>query len=223
MLLADFEIRSFCVPDSFGKKIGYITNDALIDGMEDGHPWEKPMIEPFVEGVYQEGIISYGLTSAGYDLRVDPSEALVFKNSYGEAINPKRFKDPEYRKRIFDIVDISNLPNSELTIPAHSYVLIQSLEFFHMPRCLKARCVGKSTFARCGIIANLTPAEPGWNGKLTIEISNSAPCPAIIFVNEGIVQMEFEVLSSEPEKCYGDGNRPSKYQGQTSVTPARVL
>ncbi len=217
MLLCDRQIRDLCV-----KRNGRECHEVMINH---GLHWtDLPMIEPFSEAISGNGIISYGLAEAGFDMRVDPSEALIFKGSYGEIIDPKSFRkdvNDEYRNKMFDRLDISNLPDSRLILPAHSYVLIQSLEYFRFPRFLKGRCVGKSTLARAGIIVNTTPAEPGWHGKLTIEISNSAPCPACIYVGEGIAQMEFEVLSSEPEKDYSQ--KKGQYQHQTSVTPPKVL
>jgi dCTP deaminase len=196
MLLVDYQIRNLCV------------------GLSDG---QVPMIEPYSPPVSGSGIISYGETSAGYDLRLAP-EVLIFKNSYGEAIDPKRFKDDEYRNRMFD--KIYGGLNQAVIIPAHSYILGMSYEYIRMPRNLKARCVGKSTLARCGILVNTTPLEPEWHGYLTIEISNSSPCPAKIYCMEGIAQVEFEVLSSLPEQSYQ--TKGGKYQGQLQVTPAMV-
>jgi dCTP deaminase len=176
----------------------------------------REMIIPFVEQ-YPHGCLSYGLTSAGYDLRLDNS-IWVFKNTYAEIVDPKRFKDPDYLSSVFDIRSVPF--GDPIVIPARSYVLGQSYETIRMPIDLKGRCVGKSTYARCGIIVNTTPLEPGWFGKLTIEISNSNPCPVRLYTGEGIAQLEFEQLSSPCFKSYAD--KKGKYQGQTSVTPARM-
>ena len=206
MLLADTEIRKRC------RAIAYS---------------EKPMIDPFVEGVQSNDIISYGLTSAGYDLRMG-LEVLIFKNSFGEAIDPKRFKDQTYLDRMFDKLTYKHMPpdvlNGErlsITIPAHGYILATSYEYLRIPRYLKARCVGKSTYARCGLIVNTTPLEPEWEGNLTIEISNSAPCPSTIYIMEGIAQLEFEQIYGNVETSYKD--KKGKYDQQIGVTPARVL
>lgn len=177
---------------------------------------DKPMIEPFSEPVSGNGIISYGLTGGGYDLRL-ASELLVYKNSFGHTIDPKRFKEESYLLQIFDRITI---PSGQVIIPAHGYVLGSSLEYLRIPRFLKARCIGKSTYARAGIIVNTTPAEPEWEGHLTIEISNSSPCPAVVYVGEGIAQLEFEVFNGVVEQSYAD--KKGKYQGQTGVTPPRV-
>ncbi len=176
-----------------------------------------PMIDPFVEGVQGGGVVSYGLTSAGYDIRLGP-DILVFKNSYGEAVDPKRFGDIEYKNRIFDV---RHVENGVVCIPAHSYILGRSFEYLRIPKALKARCVGKSTYARCGVIVNTTPLEPEWEGYLTIEISNSSPCPVCVYTGEGIAQLEFEELTGTPEITYA--MKGGKYQRQVGVTPAKVL
>lgn len=186
----------------------------------------QSLLHPFSEQV-NDGVISYGLSHAGYDLRLG-DELLLFKNTYNEVIDPKRFKDESYRKRVFDNIHFVTgeqcnpyMPIRSFTIPPHSYALGASLEYIRMPRWLKGRCVGKSTLARCGILINTTPIEPGWHGHLTIEISNITPCPALVYAREGIAQLEFEIMESEPEQDYGDKN--GKYQSQGSApTPARI-
>lgn len=212
MLLNDKSIRTLCDP-------GWVNPDD-VDG-------RLRMIEPFSEAVSGGGVISYGLSHAGYDLRLGP-EILVFKNSYGEVVDPKKFGDDEYRRRVFDEVNLLNklsslsaqcLTNYSVTVPPHGYILGRSYEYLRIPRHLKGRCVGKSTYARSGILINTTPLEPGWEGHLTIEIGNITPCPAKVYVMEGIAQLEFELLTALPETDYGG----KKYQGQTGVTPARVL
>ena len=227
MLLPDHEIRKLCDPnrDEYcGEGIAFLPVFL-----------SKPrpvMIEPFSEAVSGNGVISYGVSHAGYDLRLGP-EIMVFKNTYNETINPKKFGDEEYRKRVFDECDYSKLypfslevglPPEEyraVVIPPHGYILGRSWEYLRMPRHLKGRCVGKSTLARSGILVNCTPLEPGWNGHLVIEIGNITPCPATVYVGEGIAQLEFELLASPPETDYRQ--KQGKYQDQTGVTVAKVL
>ncbi len=207
-ILSDHDIRDLCLPLKVesGKTVP-----------------EFRMIDPFSEAVSGGGVISYGLSHAGYDLRLG-DELMVFKNTWNEIIDPKRFRDEEYRKRVFDIVKPTgkgeSRPLDSFVIPPHSYALGSSLEYLRIPNHIKGRCVGKSTLARCGILINTTPLEPGWHGHLTIEISNITPCPALIYAGEGIAQLEFETLSSLPETNY----EGKKYQGQgASPVPARVL
>ncbi len=202
----------------------------------------EPMIEPFSEAVSGNGVISYGLSHAGYDLRLGP-EIMLFKNSSMETIDPKRFMDENYRRRMFDEwtystkrIDDTLLDSHQWTlnslnvtrmdsdnsyvIPPNSYILGRSLEYLRIPRHIKGRCVGKSTLARSGILVNTTPLEPGWCGHLTIEIGNITPCPAKVYVMEGIAQLEFELLTAPPEVDYEA--KDGQYQGQLGVTPARV-
>lgn len=196
MMLCDRDIRALCNPTL-----------------------PQAMISPFSEGVQGGGVISYGLSHAGYDLRLG-HELFVFKNSYNEIIDPKRFRDEDYRRRVFDIV----FPHKETgayIIPPHSYALGASFEYIHIPRWLKGRCVGKSTLARCGVLINTTPLEPGWHGHLTIEISNISPCPGLVYAGEGIAQLEFEELKGIPEIDYE--SKGGKYQAQGSrPVPAKV-
>ena len=194
MVLIDRDIRSLCLEHT------------------------PPMIESFSEAVSGGGVISFGLSHSGYDIRLG-TEFLIFKGSYGEASDPKRFGSEEYRKRMFDEVVAETGP---VNIPPHSYVLAKSLERFNIPENIQAHCLGKSTLARCGIICNVTPLEPGWSGFLTIEISNATPCPACLYPKEGICQVVFHQLSSIPEKNYStEGGK--KYQNQIGVTVAKVL
>ena len=175
MLLCDKDIRKLCSGDS-------------------------PMISPFSETVSGGGTISFGITSAGYDLRMGPAVD-VFNNALGLVVTPKLFSDPEYCKKIF--VRLRELADgTPVRIPVGGYILARSLEYVRMPRHLKGRVVGKSTYARSGIIVNCTPIEPGWEGIITLEISNSCPCPAEVIVGEGIAQLEFELLTGEPEVDY---------------------
>lgn len=170
------------------------------------------LIEPFSECV-QDGVISFGCSHAGYDLRLG-YKVKIFKNTYCETISPRRFKqdyDGSYDKRLFDTLD--NLTQGQaIEIPPHSYILAYSLEYLRIPDYLKGRCVGKSTLARCGLIINTTPLEPAWQGHLTIEIANVSPCPVEIYAGEGIAQLEFEMLSSRPQVNYAD--KQGKYMAQ---------
>lgn len=201
MLLRDRMIREYCLNPIY-------------------HGENGAMLSPFSEPVSGDGIISYGLTSAGYDLRLG-KEIWVYKNTYGEVVDPKRFKDREYRERVFDWY----MAEKPVIIPAHGYILGSSLEYIRMPRQIKGRCVGKSTYARTGIIINTTPLEPGWSGLLTIEIANTNPSPALVYPMEGIAQLEFEYIDGVPEQTYDTkhGGKAGKYQDQQGVTPAKVL
>lgn len=188
----------------------------LSDGEIRNLAYSHRMIEPFSEPRAGGGIISFGLTSAGYDLRLAP-EVWIFNPYRGELIDPKRFADPVYKESMFYLAPIMN---DTFILPANCYCLGRSYEYLRIPRHLKARCVGKSTLARSGILINTTPLEPEWEGHLTIEIGNVTSCPAKVYVMEGIAQLEFEVLSSSPETSYKD--KGGQYQSQTGVTPARV-
>lgn len=214
-----------------------LLNDKAIRDLCLGVPYSTEtmsrMIEPFSEAVSGNGIISYGLSSAGYDIRLGP-EILVFKNSFMEVVDPKRFHDVAYRKRMFDRLFYSKgfsvpeddwpltvMDGNEVLVPPHGYVLGSTYERFSIPRHLSVDCLGKSTYARCGVIINVTPLEPGWRGYLTVEISNSSPCPVKLFVMEGLAQLRFHLLTAPPEKDYAE--KGGKYQNQQGVTPAKVL
>lgn len=172
------------------------------------------MIAPFVVEQVKEidnrRVISYGVSSFGYDIRCS-KEFKIFTPSTGQltVIDPKAF-DP---KALADYV------GDECVIPPHSYVLTRSVEYFKMPRDTMAICLGKSTYARCAILVNVTPLEPGWEGHLTIEISNLSPLPVKLYANEGIAQLLF-FQGEQPETSYAD--RGGKYMGQTGVTLAKV-
>ncbi|MEQ9400046.1 MAG: dCTP deaminase [Longimicrobiales bacterium] len=163
------------------------------------------MIEPFEAGQVREGVISYGLSSYGYDIRVAP-EFKVFTNVHNVIVDPKRFDDRSF-------VDIDE---NECIIPPNSFALARTVEYFRVPRDVLVVCLGKSTYARCGIIVNVTPLEPTWEGYLTLEISNTTPLPAKIYANEGIAQLLFFEGDEEPEVAYAD--RKGKYMGQVGVT-----
>lgn len=184
----------------------------------------QPMITPFSEGVSGNGVISWGLTSVGYDLRLG-KKILLFKGDelqihsvWGikNIIDPKRFGEEGYTEKIFSEFTC----NYEVILPPHSYVLGYSLEYLQIPDNIKGRCFGKSTLARSGILINTTPIEPSWRGLLTLEIGNITPCPAKIYIGEGICQLEFELLKERPEITYED--KKGIYQDQTDVTPPRV-
>lgn len=206
-----------------------LANDVLIrklstEGFNNGDGRFLKMIEPFSESVSCGGVISYGLTSAGYDLTLG-KEILMFDPACMEVVDPKRFGNDEYRQRVFRKTSHASpgpgFYRNGFVIPPHGYILGTSRERLRIPRFLKGRCVGKSTYARCGILVNTTPLEPGWEGLLTLEIGNITPCPAVVYIGEGIAQVEFEYLTAPPEKDYAQ--KGGKYQNQEAVTTARIL
>jgi dCTP deaminase len=166
---------------------------------------EHGMIEPFEDGQVRDGVISYGLSSYGYDIRVAP-EFKVFTNVHHLVVDPKNFDDRSF-------VDIHE---QECIIPPNSFALARTVEYFRIPRDVLVVCVGKSTYARCGIIVNVTPLEPTGEGHLTLEISNTTPLPAKIYAGEGIAQLLFFEGDEEPEVAYAD--RKGKYMKQQGVT-----
>ncbi|HUF12157.1 MAG TPA: dCTP deaminase [Longimicrobiales bacterium] len=166
---------------------------------------ETGMIEPFEKSQVRGDAISYGVSSYGYDIRV-ADEYKVFTDVYGVVVDPKKF-DPR------SFVDIKA---DHCIIPPRSFALARTLEYFRIPRDVLVVCVGKSTYARCGIIVNVTPLEPEWEGHLTLEISNTTPLPAKIYSNEGLAQLLFFQGDEEPEISYKD--KKGKYQGQQGVT-----
>ncbi len=170
---------------------------------------EHKMIEPFVEDQVREGVISYGVSSYGYDVRVG-DEFKVFTNVYNTVVDPKNFDSKSF-------VDIRA---DVCIIPPNSFALASTIEYFRIPRDILTVCLGKSTYARCGIIVNVTPFEPEWEGHVTIEISNTTPLPAKIYANEGIAQVLF-FQSDEPcARSYKD--KKGKYQAQRGVTLPRL-
>jgi dCTP deaminase len=170
---------------------------------------EHRMIEPFVETQVRKGVVSYGLSSYGYDIRV-ADEFKVFTNINSTVIDPKNF-DPR------SFVDIKA---DTCIVPPNSFALARTVEYFRIPRDVLTVCLGKSTYARCGIIVNVTPFEPEWEGTATLEISNTTPLPARIYANEGIAQVLF-FQSDEPcAVSYGD--KQGKYQAQQEVTLPRI-
>ena len=167
------------------------------------------MIEPFVEKQTAEGKISYGLSSYGYDSRCS-DEFKIFTNVDNAIVDPKNFSDKSFVDRQTDVC----------IIPPNSFVLTRSVEYFRIPKDVLVVCLGKSTYARCGLIVNVTPLEPGWEGHVTLEISNTTPLPAKVYANEGVAQFLFFRGSSECEISYAD--RAGKYMGQTGVTLPRI-
>jgi len=170
---------------------------------------EHRMIEPFVDDQVREGVISYGVSSYGYDVRVG-NEFKVFTNVYNTVVDPKNF-DPK------SFVDITA---DVCIIPPNSFALASTIEYFRIPRDILTVCLGKSTYARCGIIVNVTPFEPEWEGHVTIEISNTTPLPAKIYANEGIAQVLFFQGDEPCEKSYKD--KKGKYQAQRGVTLPKI-
>ncbi len=167
------------------------------------------MIEPFVEKQKRDGMISYGLSSYGYDARVS-DEFKIFTNVDSAVIDPKHFSDASFVNRKQDVC----------IIPPNSFALTHTVEYFRIPRDVLVVCLGKSTYARCGIIVNVTPLEPEWEGQVTIEISNTTPLPAKIYAHEGICQFLFFRGSEPCEISYAD--RAGKYMGQRGVTLPRL-
>jgi dCTP deaminase len=170
---------------------------------------EKGMIEPFTDGqvknVNGEKVISYGLSSYGYDLRVS-RKFKVFTNVYNSMVDPKNFQSNSF-------VDIEG---DFCIIPPNSFALAVSVEYFRIPRDILTMCIGKSTYARCGIIVNVTPFEPEWEGFVTLEISNTTPLPAKIYADEGLAQVLFYQASEICEVSYAD--RAGKYMTQVGIT-----
>ncbi|MCP5100531.1 MAG: dCTP deaminase [Chloroflexi bacterium] len=170
---------------------------------------EHGMIEPFVDGQVREGVISYGLSSYGYDIRVT-DEFKIFTNVHSAIVDPKNFNPKSF-------VDFKG---DVCVIPPNSFVLARTVEYFRIPRDVLTICLGKSTYARCGLIVNVTPFEPEWEGYVTLEISNTTPLPARVYAHEGISQVLF-FQSDEPcEVSYAD--RKGKYQRQQTIVLPQI-
>ena len=172
------------------------------------------MIEPFCESLVRKDsnenkLVSYGLSSYGYDIRV-ADEFKVFTNVHNSIIDPKQFKDDSFVEMKKDIC----------IVPPNSFALARSIEYFKIPRNVLTICLGKSTYARCGIIVNVTPFEPEWEGHVTLEISNTTPLPAMIYANEGIAQVIFFESDQKCDTSYAD--RKGKYMGQRGITLPKV-
>ncbi len=167
------------------------------------------MIEPFSDAQVRENIISYGVSSYGYDVRV-ADEFKVFTNINSAIVDPKNFSATSF-------VDIKA---DSVLIPPNSFVLARTVEYFRIPRNILTICLGKSTYARCGIIVNVTPFEPEWEGYATLEVSNTTPLPAKIYANEGIAQIVFLEASEICEVSYKD--KKGKYQAQSDITLPKI-
>ena len=167
------------------------------------------LIDPFIDSQTREGVISYGLSSYGYDARVS-DEFRIFTNVDSAIVDPKDFRDEAFVERQQDVC----------VIPPNSFVLARTVEYFRIPRDVLVVCLGKSTYARCGIIVNVTPLEPEWEGHVTLEFSNTTPLPAKIYANEGACQFLFLKGEGDCDVSYAD--RKGKYQGQRGVTLPRI-
>ncbi len=170
---------------------------------------EHRMIEPFAESQVREGVISFGVSSYGYDIRV-ADEFKIFTNINTTVIDPKRFDQQSF-------VDFKG---EVCIIPPNSFALARTVEYFRIPRNILTICVGKSTYARCGIIVNVTPFEPEWEGTATLEISNTTPLPAKIYANEGIAQVVFFEAAEVCQISYAD--KKGKYQAQQTITLPKI-
>jgi dCTP deaminase len=170
---------------------------------------EHGMIEPFADAQVRAGSISFGVSSYGYDMRV-AREFKIFTNAMSAIVDPKAFDPRSFVEFEGDVC----------IVPPNSFALACSVEYFRIPRNVLTVCVGKSTYARCGIITNVTPFEPEWEGFVTLEISNTTPLPAKIYANEGIAQVLFFEGDEEPDVSYAD--KKGKYQKQTGVTLPRL-
>ncbi len=167
------------------------------------------MIEPFVDAQKRAGVISYGLSSYGYDARVG-TDFKIFTNVNSAVVDPKNFDQSSFVDRTTDVC----------IIPPNSFALARTVEYFRIPRDVLVICVGKSTYARCGIIVNVTPLEPEWEGHVTLEFSNTTPLPAKIYANEGACQFLFLQGDEACEVSYRD--KAGKYQGQRGVTLPKI-
>ena len=171
---------------------------------------EHGMVEPFVDRQTREGVISYGLSSYGYDARVAP-EFKIFTDVDNAIVDPKEFNEKSFVERTVDVFCM---------VPPNSFALARTVEYFRIPRDILVICLGKSTYARCGLIVNVTPLEPEWEGHVTLEISNTTPLPAKVYANEGVCQFLFLKGDGPPEVSYAD--RKGKYMRQTGVTLPRL-
>lgn len=171
---------------------------------------EQGMITPFAEGERRPGVISYGVSSYGYDIRV-ADEFKVFTGTGSSMVDPKDF----------DKWAMTDFKGDVCVIPANSFALARTVEYFKIPRGVLTICLGKSTYARCGIIVNVTPFEPEWEGYVTLEISNTAPVPAKIYANEGIAQVLFLEGDEVCEISYAD--KKGKYQAQQNIVLPKLI
>lgn len=193
-------------------------NSFIIEAAPDCHVEWKPMIEPFVDGQirhlekrttgYRKRVISYGLSSYGYDVQVD-TKFKIFTNVNSAIVDPKNFDDKCY-------VEVDGAKDGYVIIPPNGFALANTLPYFRIPRDVLVICLGKSTYARCGIIVNVTPLEPEWEGQVVLEFSNTTNLPAKIYVREGVAQFLFLQSDEDCEVSYKD--RGGKYMGQTGIT-----
>src|SRR5512139_1624809 len=170
---------------------------------------EQRMIEPFADSQVRDGVISYGISSYGYDIRV-ADEFKIFTNVYSAIVDPKHF----------DTRSMVDFKGEVCIIPPNSFVLARTVEYFRIPRGVLTICLGKSTYARCGVIVNVTPFEPEWEGFATLEISNTAPLPAKLYANEGIAQVLFFEADEPCSTSYAD--KRGKYQKQQSIMLPKI-
>ena len=170
---------------------------------------DNDMISPFEDKQVRGDKISFCVSSYGYDARVS-DEFKIFTNVNSEIVDPKNFKSSNFITK----------NSSECIIPPNSFVLARTVEYFKIPKNVLVICLGKSTYARCGIIVNVTPLEPGWEGHVTLEFSNTTPLPAKIYANEGVAQFVFIKGNEDPSVSYADRN--GKYQGQKGVTLPKI-
>ena len=172
---------------------------------------EHRMIDPFAEAQVREGVISYGVSSYGYDMRV-AREFKIFTNAMSAIVDPKHFDPRSFVEFEGDVC----------IVPPNSFALARSVEYFRIPRNVITVCLGKSTYARCGIITNVTPFEPEWEGHVTLEISNTTPLPAKIYANEGIAQVLFFAADEDDVCAVSYADKKGKYQAQRGVTLPRI-
>lgn len=210
--LADIEIIDLCNPSIPGRP-------GMIEPFLPEQVREIEDPRNFPEGSEREMIraISGGVCSYGYDFRLSPKSFRVFHNAFGNIlVNPKNFDE----RLLIETPPHVDEWGTWFVIPGNSYALAETIEYVRMPRNLTAISVGKSTYARCGIITNVTPLEAGWDGIITLELANACPAPVMVFANEGICQTVFFEGKRWPRTSYAD--RAGKYQGQTGLTLARV-
>ncbi len=189
-----------------------LTGECAMGILSDSQISEEIRIEPFERAIKRPGSISFGVSSYGYDVRVGPNFK-IFTNVNSEVVDPKNFSPRSF-------VDVDASADGSILIPPNSFALCETVEYFEIPRDVLAICVGKSTYARCGIIVNVTPLEPEWKGRITIEISNTTPLPAKIYANEGIAQIIF--LRGEKVCTQSYADKRGKYQDQPGLTLPRV-
>lgn len=201
-----------------GGPAGKIWEDAAMAVLCDTQIRELIGIEPFADAQKRPGSISYGVSSYGYDVRVGPKFKIFTPTPRGggvAVVDPKRFDD-----RFMVDVDCETEQTDHVIIPPNSFALCETVEVFDIPRDILVLCVGKSTYARCGLIVNVTPLEPEWRGKVTLEISNTTPLPAKVYANEGVAQLVFLKADRVCAVSYAD--KAGKYQDQSGLTLPKV-